>query len=539
MDGSARHTPAPIITLLSSRHLQKKLLTYFSLCLASCLLVIFVALYLGIPWDQSTGSFPKLSGYALPTLYLLPLLSGAGVLALVTRRWSNAALFWMDAVFSTLFLLILSTLNSILFPAQGFLYPFLAFLMLHAFLVPYFFRYQAVLGVWSVLFFAAGEILSYRFLSEIQRLLMVEGGTIPFWKVLFAETLFLAATAYILAEIAKSLARSSPDSKYHSHLENYVIKRFLGTGGMGKVYLATHTAICRPTALKIMEPKAEDFSTALSRFEREVRLCSTLTNPNTVTIFDFGKSGDSTFYYAMESLDGLDLQKWVEKFGPMPANRLINVLKQVCNSLSEAHQKGIVHRDIKPSNIFIARLGGIYDFVKVLDFGLAKELNSEQDPLTQSHVFLGTPAYVAPEMVLDRRHVDARTDIYMLGCVAFWALTGRPPFSGENDAQILLEHVQSLPQWPSECTGGEIPLELERIVMRCMEKRMEDRYEGILELSLALESVPLERPWTQAEAREWWEAYMPEKAFEPETAGPLPALPKELQQAIASASQPH
>lgn len=536
MDAPNHHIPETIRTLLSSRHLQKKLLSYFSVCLALCLLIIFVAFSLGIPWNNPSGNFSERGAYVLPTFCVLPALAIVGVLALVTRRWTNVALFWMDAAFSTAFLLTLSVLNSILFPTQGFLYPFLAFLMLHAFMMPYFHRYQAVLGVWSVLFFAGSELLSFRFLSETQRIFMRENGAASFWKLLAAETLFLAAIAYILTKIAKLLARS-PEAKYRSQLENYVIKKFLGTGGMGKVYLATHTAICRPTALKIMEPKAEDFSTALSRFEREVRLCSTLTNPNTVTIFDFGKSGDSTFYYAMESLDGLDLQKWVEKFGPLPPNRLIHVLKQVCNSLAEAHQKGIIHRDIKPSNIFLARLGGLYDFVKVLDFGLAKELNSEQDALTQSHVFLGTPAYVAPEMVLDRNHVDARTDIYMLGCVAFWALTGRPPFTGENDAQVLLEHVQSLPQWPSEMAADEIPLELERIVMRCMEKRMEDRYEKIEELALALDAVPLEKPWTQAEARLWWETHLPEEAAE--TGGlleqPTPLVPQaKLVEAIAS-----
>lgn len=192
---------------------------------------------------------------------------------------------------------------------------------------------------------------------------------------------------------------------------------------------------------------------------------------------------------------------------------------------------GIVHRDLKPENVMITPAGG----VKVLDFGLAKELNSDQDPLTQSHVFLGTPAYVAPEMILDRTHVDARTDIYMLGCVAFWALTGRPPFTGENDAQVLLEHVQSLPQWPSEMAAEEIPLELERIVMRCMEKRMEDRYETIEELSLALDAVTLDKAWTQAEARQWWELHLPEEPAEAESLQPKPLVAQaNLVEAIVS-----
>ncbi|MCC6272953.1 MAG: serine/threonine protein kinase [Deltaproteobacteria bacterium] len=490
------------------------MLAYAGFCLAISAVVFFTVYYLGIPWQKFLRLFPGLGRYVRATLFFLPAWSACAILVLLARPWSRGALARLDLQFSFVWLAGLAFLASALFPAQGFLYPYLAILLLHALFAPYFLRIQAALAAATVLLFLGGEIVAFRFLSETQRILMQDSDTGAFWQLLTAAGVYLALVAYLSLEIARGLARDTRRSVLEDHFDNYVIQKFLGTGGMGKVYLATHRAICRPTALKIMEPKAEDFSTAVARFEREVRLCSTLSHPNTVTIFDFGRTGKSTFYYAMESLEGLDLQRWVERFGPMPARRLVPILSQVCASLAEAHQRGIIHRDIKPSNIFLARLGGMYDFVKVLDFGLAKEMNSNGAQLTESHVFLGTPAYVAPEMIVDRKRVDSRTDIYMLGCVAFWALTGRTPFQGDNDAKLILEHVRSLPQWPSELAPHELPDSLERIVMRCLEKRMEDRFSDIGELSAALLAVPLDKPWTQAEARAWWEKHLPEPPAE-------------------------
>jgi serine/threonine-protein kinase len=258
-----------------------------------------------------------------------------------------------------------------------------------------------------------------------------------------------------------------------------------------------------------MEPKKEDLQTAIARFEREVKLCSTLNHPNTVTIFDFGQCDDHTFYYAMELLDGVDLQKAVEKFGPLPANRVVYILSQVCGSLGEAHGKGIVHRDIKPSNIFIAYIGGIFDFVKVLDFGLAKKVDQKaKDHLTQEHMFLGTPSYTAPEMIFEPEKVDARSDIYMLGCVAYWALTGHPPFEATSDAKVLVQHMKTFPHLPSDLTENKIPSALEKIVMRCLEKDIASRFQSISELANALSNVNLDPPWTQEAAQIWWDRYL-------------------------------
>jgi len=240
-----------------------------------------------------------------------------------------------------------------------------------------------------------------------------------------------------------------------------------------------------------------------------VKLSATLCHPNTITIYDFGRCDDYTYYYAMELLVGMDLQRMIERFGPLPASRAINILKQICGSLSEAHRKGIVHRDIKPSNIFLCVVGGVFDFVKVLDFGLAKEIESSPRNLTSSNAFLGTPTYVAPEMILDREKVDGRTDIYMLGCVAYWMLTGHPPFEGRTDAQVLVEHVNDLPKWPSDRANQEIPPGLERIVMQCLEKEMAERFQDTDELCSALEAIEREMPWLQGQARDWWNRNLP------------------------------
>ena len=225
----------------------------------------------------------------------------------------------------------------------------------------------------------------------------------------------------------------------------------------------------------------------MARFEREVRLSSTLTHPNTITIYDFGRTQDNEFYYAMEYLEGLDLQELVEQYGPVPAPRTAFILAQVASSLAEAHSRDIVHRDIKPSNIFLTRRGGLYDFVKVLDFGLAKEMDADATSavLTQSGVIFGTPLYISPETVYGQDEVDGRADIYNLGGVAYWMLTGQPPFSSSRSVEVLIDHVKTIPKRPSEISELDIPPELDEIVMKCLEKKPEDRFRTAEELEEA------------------------------------------------------
>jgi serine/threonine protein kinase len=259
-----------------------------------------------------------------------------------------------------------------------------------------------------------------------------------------------------------------------------------------------------------MQLKHEDLETTLTRFEREVKLCSSLTHPNTVTIFDYGRCPDNTVYYAMELLEGMDLQRMVEKFGPLPAGRAIYILTQICGALAEAHALNIIHRDIKPSNLFLTQRGGLYDFVKVLDFGLAKEIScNPASGLTEKDVFLGTPRYIAPECVYHKERIDPRTDIYMLGSVAFWILTGHSPFEASTDIGLIVDHVNKQAKKPSSIVGLRISGALDDVILKCLEKDQENRYQNVGELVEALHQVPLEEPWTQEKARAWWESHYP------------------------------
>jgi tRNA A-37 threonylcarbamoyl transferase component Bud32 len=499
----------PSITSVSSLSQSKlyrdRLISFFGMCVLLAFTVFLADRYFDfgdvVEFSNAARSFHFF-------FFLLPSIFFVGLVFLLMKPWPDLFVTGVDLVINILGLGLLSLIISLISPASSVLYPFTLLLFFHAVLVPSRVWVQVVLGAAAVLFFIMGRVLAFHFLSETQRLLMSEQGGRMFWEVLSLEStylIFMAALSALVTKEIYSFRKIGETSRYG----NYIIKKFLGTGGMGKVYLASHNSMRRPTALKIMEPKKEDLQTSIARFEREVKICATLNHPNTVTIFDFGQCDEHTFYYAMELLDGIDLQKAVEKFGPFPANRVIYILSQVCGSLGEAHDKGIVHRDIKPSNIFIAYIGGIFDFVKVLDFGLAKEIDQKtKDHLTQNNMFLGTPSYTAPEMIFEPEKVDPRSDIYMLGCVAYWALTGHPPFEATSDAKILVQHMKTFPHRPSDLTENNIPPALEKIVMRCLEKDMENRYQSVAELANALIGVGLDPPWTQEDAQGWWERYL-------------------------------
>lgn len=484
---------------------RDRLIGFFGICVLLALTVFLIDRY----FDVGQGFiFAGTEKYYRTATFLFPAVFFFGLVILLVRHWENKFLTTIDLAINFLGLGVISFILAVVFPGGGILYPYALFLLLHGVLVPSRTWVQAALGAVSVLSLFFGRIITFQFMSETQRLLLSEHGGRIFWELLLLESVFLIFIALLTVLVTKEInafRRTCEASRYGS----YIIKKYLGTGGMGKVYVASHSAMRRPTALKIMEPKKEDLSTTIARFEREVKLCSTLNHPNTVTIFDYGQCDDHTFYYAMELLDGLDMQKAVEKFGTFPANRLVYILSQVCGSLAEAHAKRIVHRDIKPSNIFIAYIGGIFDFVKVLDFGLAKEIDGKsKDHLTQTNTFLGTPSYTAPEMIFEPDKVDARSDIYMLGCVAYWALTGHPPFEATTDAKILVQHMKTYPKRPSELTKNPIPIVLEKIVMKCLEKDMDRRYQTVSELADALAEVPLDSLWTQETAQAWWNRFL-------------------------------
>jgi hypothetical protein len=285
-------------------------------------------------------------------------------------------------------------------------------------------------------------------------------------------------------------------------LGQYVLEQKIGEGGMGEVHRARHGMMRRPSALKLLRAdKAGEMN--VTRFEREVQLTARLTHPNTITIFDYGRTHDGIFYYAMELLDGANLQRVVAVSGPQAPGRVMRILTMACGALKEAHETGLIHRDIKPANIMLCTQGGERDVVKLLDFGLVKELAVEPDvKLTGVSTLIGTPQYMAPESILEPDSSDVRTDIYALGAVAYFLLAGSEVFNGKSLVELCIQHVHHAPQPFSE-RGLQISGELEALVFACLEKDPARRPQSAAELRRRLEACSLD-PWTDEHARAWW-----------------------------------
>jgi serine/threonine-protein kinase len=302
-------------------------------------------------------------------------------------------------------------------------------------------------------------------------------------------------------------------------LGSYRLVELLGEGGMGEVWRAEHRLLARDAAIKLIRPEVlgagteADTRLLLHRFEREAKATAALTSPHTIQVFDFGATNDGNFYYVMELLSGRDLETLVREFGPLPYRRALYLLRQICHSLADAHARGLVHRDIKPANVYACRMGLEYDFVKVLDFGLVKYRDRPsglQTLQTLDHHTTGTPAYMAPEIILGEGDVDRRADVYALGCVAYYLLTGQLVFEGDTPMKMLLHHVHSEPVPPSQRTELEVPPELDAIVMACLEKDPRNRPQDAEQLlNLACECRTCEG-WNQRAARSWWEQHLPD-----------------------------
>jgi serine/threonine protein kinase/GAF domain-containing protein len=294
---------------------------------------------------------------------------------------------------------------------------------------------------------------------------------------------------------------------------SYRLISLLGSGGMGEVWLARHRLLARPAAVKLIrqEQAGADREQLVRRFLREAQVTAGLQSPHTVQLYDFGVNDRGDFYYVMELLQGLDLQEIVNRFGPQPAERVIMLLRQTCRSLAEAHDHGLVHRDIKPANLFVARLGSEYDFLKVLDFGIVKEKPVKDLTMQTAHdIVQGTPAFMAPEVVLGEEKIDGRTDLYSLACAGYWALTGQPVFEASSAMQMLMHHAQTPPSPPSSVSELPIPKTLEAVLMRCLEKDPTKRPASALELESLLATVRCEAPWNGGTAQTWWETHAPE-----------------------------
>jgi serine/threonine-protein kinase len=296
-------------------------------------------------------------------------------------------------------------------------------------------------------------------------------------------------------------------------LGQYRLKKKLGAGGMGEVYLAEHVLLRRPCAIKLIRPDQAGDPTNLSRFEREVQTMATLTHWNTVEIFDYGHAEDGTFYYVMEYLPGLSLQELVDEYGPLEPARVVHFLRQMCAALNEAHSIGMIHRDIKPSNVIACQRGGVHDVVKLLDFGLVQPFGlpaQEGQKLTIQGTILGSPPFMSPEQAVGNGQLDARSDIYSLGAVAYFLLTGQPPFPRDTSMQILMAHVYE-PVTPLHELRRDLPADLEEVVLKCLKKNPSQRYPDVETLDQALAACQCAAGWTRPCAADWWKKHVARK----------------------------
>ena len=317
-----------------------------------------------------------------------------------------------------------------------------------------------------------------------------------FWAVVVAMAASFSHTIYGLRRTVSEIRR----------LGQYTLEEKLGEGGMGVVYRASHGMLRRPTAIKLMRPEQAG-ADALSRFEREVRRTAMLTHPNTVTVFDYGRTTDGVFYYAMELLEGASLQEIVEVDGPQPAERVIHLLQQAAGSLAEAHGAGLIHRDIKPANILVVDRAGIADLVKVVDFGLVKDVRRrtpDRSTMIGADEITGTPLYMAPETITSPEAVDARTDIYALGAVGYFLLTGTHVFRGNTTMEVLALHLHATPERPSARLNAQVDRELEKLLLSCLAKQPGDRPPSASALRDMLRSIGAAERWTNQRAADWW-----------------------------------
>jgi serine/threonine-protein kinase len=334
-------------------------------------------------------------------------------------------------------------------------------------------------------------------------------GQVAVWPVF---NYLMAGLGYLVGQRLYGITVSAQSA---ADVGSYRLISRLGEGGMGEVWTASHRMLARAAAVKLLRPDStraigREADTAAARLRREATIIATLQSPHTVYVYDFGVSDDGRFYYAMELVDGVSLHSLVANFGPLPAGRVVPILEQICESLEEAHQHGVVHRDLKPSNVMLCKVALAYDFVKVLDFGLAKRVENVTltQQLTLAGTATGTPGYIAPEVALGEGTVDRRADIYALGCVAYFLLAGVPVFDEENPTKLALLHVQVTPDPPSQRTPLPIPPDLEAIVMRCLAKRPSDRPSSAAEVGRLLAGLQVAR-WSNDEARAWWDEHLP------------------------------
>jgi serine/threonine-protein kinase len=354
---------------------------------------------------------------------------------------------------------------------------------------------------------------------------------VTFAKFFFALVfpyLLVVGMAYVGARVIYALGKEVTRAR---ELGGYRLVERLGAGGMGEVWRAKHYLLARPAAIKLVRPESLGASDAghhrllQERLGREAQATAMMRSPHTIELYDFGLTNDGTFYYVMELLDGFDMETLVTRFGPIPAERAINLLIQVCHSLGEAHEAGLIHRDIKPANVYLCRYGREVDFVKVLDFGMVKSQRDDENAetkLTNDHAICGTPAFMAPEQALGSALVDGRTDLYGVGCLAYWLITGQLVFKGRTAMEILMQHTQAMPVAPSARTELGVPPALDEIILACLAKNPDDRPASADTLAEALASVVTDSSWTTPRAQKWWDLHHPSRTAMTAISSPKP-----------------
>jgi serine/threonine-protein kinase len=336
---------------------------------------------------------------------------------------------------------------------------------------------------------------------------------VPMLILSSVSPMFAVGIAYASSRVVHGM---NVDLAKAQRLGSYQLESRLGVGGMGEVWRAQHQLLARPAAIKLIRPESLTDDplrqhVILARFEQEAQATAAMESPHTIQLYDFGIAQSGAFYYVMEYLNGLDLDELVQRFGTVPSSRLVHLLSQMCDSLGEAHEHGLIHRDIKPANIYVCRYGRHYDFAKVLDFGLVKfERDGEEDELrlTTDISVGGTPGFIAPEQALGKE-ADGRTDIYSLGCTAYWALTGSTVFQGETPMETVMMHVNKPPEPVSSRGKQVIPPDLDKFVLACLEKDPADRPRDVDEVAEMLAACDVGEVWSQEAAKQWWEDNVP------------------------------
>jgi serine/threonine-protein kinase len=484
-------------------YLQARLAVFSKLVFWSftALLVFLFVMYAKYPHVQPQNQ-PIIYGVATSALAILAIVWRV---ILVRRSLSVEALYWIDVIITIGSGTCFAAVATLAYDLQASSYTCLLFvsftIFTRALIVPSSAKRTAItssLGFIPIL--AGAVVVSQLGKFEVPPPAFVAGG------LLYNGVAVALATvgSQIIYGLNKKLSEAM-------QLGQYTLGRKIGEGGMGAVYHAHHALLRRPTAVKLMLPNLG--ADALDRFEREVQAMSRLTHPNTVAVFDYGRNPDGALYYAMEYLGGIDLENLVRLHGAQPANRVVDILVQVCGALQEAHDANLIHRDIKPPNILLCERGGLPDIAKVVDFGLVKEITRDTTASTQ--VILGTPHYIAPEIVTDPNMISPAVDLYALGAVGYYLLTGKRVFEAKTAVEILVLHRTHAPTPPSEL-GIHIAPDLEKIILKCLSKDPKDRYATARELAEALEAVPRSRDWDRDEARRWWREFRA-RAVEPVT----------------------